>query len=192
MQFELRFTKVDFFIYTMIFITFYIIKEPTFEYILKIIGFCVLIRLSHWDIKYKAVPDHLLLLSYLLFTISSSIDVVKFLQNSFIIMGGIFIFNEFTTYYIRNIKSKFTKNKELESIETSLGEGDIPIFGIIGGLLGIELGILCILLSALISIIAFLFCKEKELPMIPFMVFSILITYFFQESIMLQIERFFY
>ena len=192
MQVELKFTKIDYFFYGIVCIMFYLIKELNIDALLKIISFCLLIRLSLWDLKFKAVPDNLLLLTYILFAISSYNEFIEFLKNSFIFMGGIFIFNEFVTYYIRNIKSKLTKNKNLEDIETSLGEGDIPIFGIIGGILGVELGILCVVLSAILSILGFFIYKEKELPMIPFLTFSTIIVFLLQDNIKFQIEKFIY
>ena len=56
------------------------------------------------------------------------------------------------TFYIQNIKAKITQNKELEN-QRALGEGDMPIVGVIGGLLGVQLGITAIFLAAVLALL---------------------------------------
>ncbi len=84
------------------------------------------------------------------------------------------------TFYIQNIKAKITKNKNLET-QSALGEGDIPIAGVIGGLLGLHLGISAIFLAALISLPLSIYNllpkKEVKTPFIPFLSLGLFITY---------------
>ncbi|MBT7521192.1 MAG: prepilin peptidase, partial [Nitrospina sp.] len=83
------------------------------------------------------------------------------------------------TFYIQNIKAKITKNKALES-QAALGEGDIPIVAVIGGILGIHLGISAIFLAALLALLPALYNliskKEIETAFIPFLSLGLFIT----------------
>ena len=85
-------------------------------------------------------------------------------------------------------KAKITKNKELET-QKALGEGDIPIVGIMGGLLGIQLGVSAIFLAALLALVPAiynLFSKEQiETAFIPFLSLGLLITLITQFNIFL-------
>jgi leader peptidase (prepilin peptidase)/N-methyltransferase len=139
-----------------------------------------LIVLSFIDLKYKAVPDYLLVLAlfvafvYLLAFKSDNIMML------FLFAGGIVILEIFVTFYIQNIKSKFIKNENLEE-QKSLGEGDIPIFAIIGGVLGLKLGLFAIFLSAILAIIPSVLNiirkKEIETPFIPFLSIGFFIVF---------------
>jgi leader peptidase (prepilin peptidase)/N-methyltransferase len=68
----------------------------------------------------------------------------------------------------------------LES-QRALGEGDMPIAGVIGGLLGIHLGISAIFLAAMLALIPAVYGlivkKEIETPFIPFLSLGMLITF---------------
>ena len=97
-----------------------------------------------------------------------------------IFAGGFALLELIVTFYIQNVKAKITKNKDLET-QSALGEGDIPIAGVIGGLLGLHLGISAIFLAALralsLSIYNLLFKKEIETPFIPFLSLGLFITF---------------
>ena len=144
------------------------------ELIVTIALFYTLIVLSFIDLKYKAVPDYLLIVAVIL-TI-----IVGDLTNILIFAGGFVLLELVLTFYIQNVKAKITKNKELET-QSALGEGDIPIAGVIGGLLGLHLGIsaifLATLLALLLSIYNLLSKKEIETPFIPFLSLGLFITY---------------
>ena len=143
------------------------------ELIVTIALFYTLIVLSFIDLKYKAVPDYLLIVAVIL-TI-----IVGDLTNILIFAGGFVLLELVLTFYIQNVKAKITKNKELET-QSALGEGDIPIAGVIGGLLGLHLGIsaifLATLLGLLLSIYNLLSKKEIETPFIPFLSLGLFIT----------------
>ena len=143
------------------------------ELIATITLFYTLIVLSLIDLKYKAVPDYLLIVAVIL-TI-----IVGDLTNILIFAGGFVLLELVLTFYIQNVKAKITKNKDLET-QSALGEGDIPIAGVIGGLLGLHLGIsaifLATLLGLLLSIYNLLSKKEIETPFIPFLSLGLFIT----------------
>jgi len=160
-----------------------------YEFLMLLFLSYILIVLSFIDLKYKAVPDYLLVLAlvvsliYILLFNSENIVVL------FLFAGGIVILEIFVTFYIQNIKSRFIKDGNLEE-QKSLGEGDIPIFAIIGGILGIKLGLLAIFLSAILAIIPSIVYiikkKEFEIPFIPFLSMGFLIV-FLSEFYILEI-----
>jgi len=143
------------------------------DLILTIVLFYTLIVLSFIDFKYKAVPDYLLII-VLLITL-----VVGDWKNTLIFMGGFVLLELILTFYIQTIKAKITKNTGLES-QRSLGEGDMPIAGAIGGLLGMHLGISAIFLAAILALVPAVYGlvvkKEIETPFIPFLSLGLLIT----------------
>ena len=152
----------------------YMNYSPNWELIVTIALFYTLIVLSFIDLKYKAVPDYLLIIAVILTVIVGDlIDILIF-------AGGFVLLELVITFYIQNIKAKITKNKDLE-MQRALGEGDIPIAGVIGGLLGLHLGISAIFLAAvlglLLSIYNLLSKKEIETPFIPFLSLGLFITF---------------
>ena len=144
------------------------------ELIVTIALFYTLIVLSFIDLKYKAVPDYLLIVAVIIAII------VGDLMNILIFAGGFALLELVVTFYIQNVKAKITKNTDLET-QSALGEGDIPIAGVIGGLLGLHLGISAIFLATLLglslSIYNLLFKKEIETPFIPFLSLGLFITF---------------
>ena len=152
----------------------YMNYSPNWELIVTIALFYTLIVLSFIDLKYKAVPDYLLIIAVMLAVIIGDlIDILIF-------AGGFVLLELVITFYIQNVKAKITKNKDLET-QSALGEGDIPIAGVIGGLLGLHLGISAIFMAAvlglLLSIYNLLSKKEIETPFIPFLSLGLFITF---------------
>ena len=144
--------------------------------------FYTLIVLSFIDLKYRAVPDYLLIIAIIIAVAIGNI------VNILIFTGAFFLLEITITFYIQNIKAKITKNKELET-QKALGEGDIPIVGIMGGLLGIQLGVSAIFLAALLALVPAiynLFSKEQiETAFIPFLSLGLLITLITQFNLFL-------
>ena len=132
-----------------------------------------LIVLSFIDFKYRAVPDYLLIIAVIIALLIGD------LKNILLFAGGFVLLELFITFYIQNIKAKITKNKALES-QAALGEGDIPIVAVIGGILGIHLGISAIFLAALLALLPALYNliskKEIETAFIPFLSLGLFIT----------------
>jgi len=149
-----------------------------FELIVMVTLFYTLIVLSFIDLKHKAVPDFLLIISVVLvLLIGDLVDTLLF-AGSFVLLELIM------TFYIQTIKSRLTKNKELEK-QSALGGGDIPIAGVIGGLVGVQLGISAIFLAALLALLPALynlfFKKNIETAFIPYLslgLFIVLISNF--------------
>ena len=152
----------------------YMNYSPNWELIVTIALFYTLIVLSFIDLKYKAVPDYLLIVTVIL-TI-----IVGDLMDILIFAGSFALLELVITFYIQNVKAKITKNKDLET-QGALGEGDIPIAGVVGGLLGLHLGISAIFLATLLglslSIYNLLSKKEIETPFIPFLSLGLFITF---------------
>jgi leader peptidase (prepilin peptidase)/N-methyltransferase len=142
-----------------------------------------LILLSFIDLKYKAVPDYLLVIVLVLTFVFSSVSF----KNLLIFAGGAILLEFFVTFYIQNIKSKILKDESLKE-QKALGEGDIPIFAMIGGILGIKLGVIAIFLSAVFAIIPAIFNsyikKDMETPFIPFLALGFFSVLIFEELIL--------
>ncbi|HIP13265.1 MAG TPA: prepilin peptidase [Arcobacter sp.] len=152
------------------------------NFYISIFLFYTLIVLSFIDFEYKAVPDYLLLIA-----IVTSFFIVDFsFQNAMIFAGGFVLLDFFITYYIQNIKAKITKNDDLLD-QTALGEGDIPIVAIIGGMLGVKLGLVAIFLASLFAILPAIYNIVKksdiETPFIPFLVMGLLSCFLFSDFI---------
>jgi len=149
-----------------------------FELIVMVTLFYTLIVLSFIDLKHKAVPDSLLIVSVIL------VLLIGDLVDTLLFAGGFVLLELIMTFYIQTIKSRLTKNKELEK-QSALGGGDIPIAGVIGGLVGVQLGISAIFLAALLALLPALynlfFKKNIEIAFIPYLslgLFIVLISNF--------------
>ena len=156
-------------------LTIYSIFLLNWELIAIIALFYTLIVLSFIDLKYRAVPDYLLIIAVILAIVVG--DIISVL----IFTGGLLLLELIITFYIQNIKAKITGNKELET-QRALGEGDMPIAGVIGGLLGIQLGVSAIFLAALLALLPAIYNlfskKEIETAFIPFLSLGLFITLF--------------
>jgi leader peptidase (prepilin peptidase)/N-methyltransferase len=151
-------------------------------FVLYSILFSLLILLSFIDFKYKAVPDYLLLFSLL---VAFFIPNFSF-TDALIFAGGFVLLDFFVTFYIQNIKAKITKNEELRT-QKALGEGDIPIVAIIGGVLGLKLGLFAIIFASVFAIIPALYGhfkhQEIETPFIPYLSLGLFLVLLLGESI---------
>ena len=154
--------------------------------------FYFLIILSSIDLRYKAVPDFLLVLVTLVTLVYLFLFNIKNISVFFMFAGGIMTIELFVTYYIQNIKSVILKDPSLED-QKALGEGDVPIVALIGGLLGLQFGLIAIFLSAILAIIPSIINitskKEIETPFIPFLSVALFITYIFENNISYILER---
>ena len=153
------------------------------EFVVISLLFYTLIVLAFIDLKYKAVPDYLLLIALIL---AFSVKDFDF-KNSLMFAGGFVILDFFITFYIQNIKAIITKNDELKT-QTALGEGDIPIVAIIGGLLSLKLALLAVFLAAIFAIFPALYNsikkQEIETPFIPFLLLGLFCCYIFDSFIL--------
>ena len=146
------------------------------DFILYLLLFYILIVLSFIDFKYKAVPDYLLILSLLV-----SFFILDFNFKTMLIFSGGFVLLEiFITFYIQNIKSRLVDDENLKT-QKAMGEGDIPIIAIIGGVLGVKLGLIAIFLSAIFAIIPSILNniikKDIETPFIPYLALALFVVF---------------
>jgi len=159
----------------LVFVFLYIKLGLTFEFLSFVVLFWLLIILSVIDINHKAVPDYLLIVVLI---------VAFFLPNFYYVealsfAGGGFLLEIFVTFYIQNIKYKITKNSELKSAK-AMGEGDIPVFAIIGGVLGVGLGIVAITIGTLVALIPSIvgtLKNQPQIPFIPYLSLGLFLTY---------------
>jgi len=151
-----------------------------YQLLLVVSLFYSLIVLSFIDLKFKAVPDYLLIISLLISILLSVTYTVQHIIMFFVFAGGIVLLELFVTFYIQNIKSRILNDESLKD-QKALGEGDVPIVAIIGGILGLKLGILAIFLSAILAIIPSVLYKilkkDIETPFIPFLTLALFIVY---------------
>jgi len=159
-------------------------------YYITSICYCLII-LSFIDFKYKAVPSSLLVLITIITLAYLLTNKIENFSDFFAFAGAIFIIDLFVTYYIQNIKANILKNDSLKS-QKAIGEGDIPIIACIGGILGLQFGIVAIFISAILAIIPsvlnIILKKEIETPFIPFLSLGFIITYTNTDTIQKILE----
>ena len=152
------------------------------EFIFMCLVSYVLITLSFIDLKYKAVPDYLLLIVFVLSFFVTNFSIIEAFKNAFLFVGAFVLLNFVITFYIQNIKSRILKDESLKTQE-ALGEGDIPIIASIGIILGISSGLTAIFLAAFFAIIPSLYetfvKKDMQTPFIPYLVLGFFTEYFF-------------
>jgi len=160
----------------------YIKLGLSFDFFIFTLLFYILILLSFIDFRYKAVPDYLLLLVLIIAFYIKDFDFIVALEFA----GGFVLLNFFITFYIQNIKSKLTKNEDLKT-QTALGEGDIPIVTIIGGILGVKLGLIAIFFSAIFAILPAIYSTIKnndiQTPFIPYLSLGFLCCFIYDNVI---------
>ncbi len=152
---------------TFIFVSTYLMVDSVSEVIIYSVLFSMLLALSVIDFKYKAVPDSI---SIPAFFISLFVgDFLQSLNDGLILAGGFALLRIIVSWVIK---------------KEAMGEADIIIAGIIGALLGVELGLVAIYISALIALPVFMIIKLRgyELPFIPFLALGMYITWVFSPQ----------
>jgi leader peptidase (prepilin peptidase)/N-methyltransferase len=160
------------------------------EFIFMCLLSYVLISLSFIDLKYKAVPDYLLLIVFILSFFATNFPIIESFKNAFLFAGAFVLLNFVITFYIQNIKSKILKDESLRTQE-ALGVGDIPIIALIGIILGVNGGLVAIFLAAFFAIIPAIysnFVKEDiQTPFIPYLVLGFFTEYFFNLETIIKV-----
>lgn len=150
----------------------------------------VLITLSFIDLKYKAVPDYLLLIVLIISFFASEFSIIETFKNAFLFCGAFVLLNFIITFYIQNIKSKIVKDESLKA-QVALGEGDIPIIAMIGIILGVSNGMFAIFLAAFFAIIPSIYSnfikKDIQTPFIPYLVLGFFTEYFFDLQTIIKV-----
>lgn len=164
------------------------------------ISFLTLFALSIIDWRYKMVPDSLNLFSLTLFVLSaySPLMMLEHGKNALLFAGGFVLIRFYLSYYLFvKIKTAFLKTKPATWLQNynpiplnveALGEADIMIAAGMGALLGVELGLVAIFLSAVLALPVMLLRRgvsdeEKQVPYIPFLFAATLIVFFFDTEV---------
>lgn len=160
------------------------------EFIFMCLLSYVLITLSFIDLKYKAVPDYLLLIALILSFFASNFSIIETFKNAFLFSGAFVLLNFVITFYIQNIKSRILKDESLRNQE-ALGEGDIPIIAMLGIILGVSGGMFAVFLAAFFAIIPSIYSnfinKDIQTPFIPYLVLGFFTEYFFDLETIIKV-----
>jgi leader peptidase (prepilin peptidase)/N-methyltransferase len=159
------------------------------------LSFVLLLALSVIDLRYKAVPDSINLLAFLLALFSSS-NYLENIQNALLLAGGFAMLRFFVSYYVSK-KEELRLKKELARAPwlasyypkyvmiEAMGEGDIIVAGTMGAILGVKLTFIAIFIAALVALPASLlnrrFFGDRELPFIPFLAIGLYTTFCFSQ-----------
>ncbi|MBA3024867.1 MAG: prepilin peptidase [Sulfurimonas sp.] len=167
------------------------------------LSFLMLLALSMIDLKYKMIPDSLNLLAILfavLGTWSISGLLVNF-QNALLFAGG-FTLLRFALSYIltssaqraaKKTQTSWTKHYHTYPFIEAMGEGDIMVAAAMGALLGVQLTLVAIFLSALLALPIMLALlkrskEEQRVPFVPFLALATFIVFIYDTPIMAYIE----
>jgi len=169
--------------------------------------FLTLLALSVIDFYYKMVPDSLNLLALTLAVLSvwSPQMLAENLKNALLFAGGFALLRFYVSYYLfvkirrmsPNLKrASWVKNyNTIPAVVEAMGEGDIMIGATMGALLGVQLGLAAVFLSALLALPAMLLMRNetdasKQVPFIPFLTMATWIVYIFDTPIAHWLEAF--
>ena len=137
--------------------------------------FLLLLTLSVIDFYYKMVPDSLNLAALTLAIISvwSLPMLLNNFINALIFAGAFSLLRFYISYAIK---------------QEAMGEADIMIAATMGALLGIELTLAAIFLSAVLALPAMLLLRDetdesKQVPFIPFLAMATWIVYIFDTQV---------
>jgi leader peptidase (prepilin peptidase)/N-methyltransferase len=139
------------------------------------VAFLLLLTLSVIDFYYKMVPDSLNL-SALTLAIVSAYSLPMFVEqfvNALIFAGAFSLLRFYLSYIIK---------------KEAMGEADIMIAATMGALLGVELTLAGIFLSAVLALPAMLLLRDeteesKQVPFIPFLALATWIVFLFDSQI---------
>ena len=126
------------------------------------------IALSYYDYKTKTVPDWLNVLVFVL-----GLIILKPFYKDYSYIIQVFITIGIIEFLMRFLIPSIVKREVL-------GEGDLLLFGLLGGLLGLKYLFLGIFLSAIFYIIYYMALrkKERELPYIPMLFLTFFILWY--------------
>lgn len=167
--------------------------------------FFLLLSLSVIDLYYKMVPDslNLLALTVAIFCAGSFPMLAENFKNALLMAGGFALLRFYISYYLFLKLKKLSPNLKQASwvrnyntiprYVEAMGEGDIMIAATMGALLGIQLSLAAVFLSALLALPAMLLMRNeteesKRVPFIPFLAMATWIVYVFNTQVMSWIE----
>jgi leader peptidase (prepilin peptidase) / N-methyltransferase len=166
--------------------------------------FSMLLVLCVIDFRYKMVPDSINLLA-LLFAVLAAYSphmLLLNLQNALLFAGGFTLLRFVLSYLLTarersktaNGRTVWTKNYQTFPFIEAMGEADILIAATMGALLGVKLALFAVFLSAVLALPVMLLLlgrstEEQKVPFIPFLALATLITYLFDSSIYMFLEK---
>ncbi len=167
------------------------------------LSFLMLLALSIIDFKYKMVPDSLNLLAmfFAIFGAWNLNGVFVNFQNALLFAGGFTLLRFALSYYLTSsvyragLKTKTSWNKHYDRTPfiEAMGEGDIMVAATMGALLGIELTLVAIFLSALLALPVMLLmlnksAEQQRVPFVPFLALATFIVYIYDSPILSYIK----
>lgn len=155
------------------------------------LSFILLLALSIIDWRYKAVPDSLNLLA-LLFALAFS-SFAGF-HDALIFAGGFTLLRFSISYYLfrkfnflenRHKPASWRKNYNVYPSFEAMGEADIMVAASMGAILGLQVGLFAIFLSAVLTLPVALFrhTTDKQTPFVPFLASGLFISFIFYTHI---------
>lgn len=163
----------------------------------------MLLALSMIDFKYKMVPDSLNLLAIVFAVLGawSLGGMLENLKNALLFAGGFTLLRFALSYVLtssahRHAKktiTSWTKHYHTYPFIEAMGEGDIMVAATMGALLGVNLTLVAIFLSALLALPVMLALRnrpleEQRVPFVPFLAMATFIVYIFDSPILAYIE----
>lgn len=167
------------------------------------LSFLMLLALSMIDFKYKMVPDSLNLLAIVFAVLGawSLGGMLENLKNALFFAGGFTLLRFALSYVLtssahRHAKktiTSWTKHYHTYPFIEAMGEGDIMVAATMGALLGVNLTLVAIFLSALLALPVMLALRnrpleEQRVPFVPFLAMATFIVYIFDSPILAYIE----
>jgi len=177
--------------------------EITIQTFMIALSFLMLLALSMIDFRYKMVPDSLNLLAivFAIFGAWSVQGIFTNLQNALLFAGGFTLLRFALSYYLTSsarryankTKTVWTKNYHTYPFIEAMGEGDIMVSATMGAILGSELTLIAIFLSAILALPVMLSVQnrseeEKKVPFVPFLALATFIVFIFDSSIISYLE----
>ncbi len=169
-------------------------------------AFLTLLALSVIDLYYKMIPDSLNLLAIALAVAGaySWPAAAENFKNALLFAGGFALLRFYISYYLYlkirhmspNLKqAPWVKNyNTIPTVVEAMGEGDIMVGATMGALLGVELGLVAVFLSALLALPAMLLTRNlpggAQLPFVPFLALAAWIVYVFDTPIYHYLKAF--
>ena len=135
------------------------------------LSFSFLLALSVIDFYIKMVPDslNLLAMSAAIMAAMSLQGFVLNFQNALLFMGGFAMLRFYLSYFMKR---------------EALGEGDLMVAGTMGAMVGVQLGLMAIFVSAILALPVMMMMRNetdesKMVPFVPFLALALFIVYIF-------------
>ncbi len=155
----------------IIFVSVYMKIGLSYMSLMIALSFSFLLALSVIDFYIKMVPDSLNLLAMtaaMMAAMSLQGFIVNF-QNTLLFVGGFALLRFYLSYFMKR---------------EALGEGDLMVAGTMGAMVGVQLGLMAIFVSALLALPVMLIMRNetdesKMVPYVPFLALALYLVYIF-------------